>query len=125
MIYSYRLGQIMSGQVRSESLTCTFRASCCSARRVLCPGSFRLAARILLYAPSHIHDSIYHGLCHTSRASVAGKRNSSMDTHLAREETLCHHYMGYSFRLAAMGLLHHPTNMIAHTTAFDTSVVQH
>ena len=25
-------------QVRSECLTCTFRASCCSFRRFLCPG---------------------------------------------------------------------------------------
>ena len=27
-----RSGQVRSGQVRSECLTCTFRASCCSAR---------------------------------------------------------------------------------------------
>ena len=26
------LGQVRSGQVRSESLTCTFRTSCCNAR---------------------------------------------------------------------------------------------
>ena len=36
--------------------------------------SFRLAARVLLYAPSHRQDSTYHGLCYTSR----GTRNSSM-----------------------------------------------
>ena len=40
--------------------------------------SFRLAARVLLYAPSHRHDSTYHGLCYTSRGALAGKRNSSM-----------------------------------------------
>ena len=28
--------------------------------------SFRLAARVLLYAPSHRLDSTYHGLCYTS-----------------------------------------------------------
>ena len=28
--------------------------------------SFRLAARVLLYAPSHRQDSTYHGLCYTS-----------------------------------------------------------
>ena len=27
--------------------------------------SFRLTARVLLYAPSHIQDSTYHGLCYT------------------------------------------------------------
>ena len=29
---------LRSGQVRSECLTCTFRASCCSPRRFLCLG---------------------------------------------------------------------------------------
>ena len=28
--------------------------------------SFRLAARVLLYAPSHRQDRTYHGLCYTS-----------------------------------------------------------
>ena len=40
--------------------------------------SFRLAARVLLYAPSHRHDSIYHSLCYTSRGALAGTRNSSI-----------------------------------------------
>ena len=33
--------------------------------------SFRLTARVLLYAPSHIQDSTYHGLCYTSRGALA------------------------------------------------------
>ena len=33
--------------------------------------SFRLAARFLLYAPSHRQDSTYHGLCYTSRGALA------------------------------------------------------
>ena len=40
--------------------------------------SFLLAARVLLYAPSHRQDSTYHGLCYTSRGALAGTRNSSM-----------------------------------------------
>ena len=40
--------------------------------------SFRLAARVLLYAPSHRQDSTYHGPCYTSRGALAGTRNSSM-----------------------------------------------
>ena len=40
--------------------------------------SYRLAARVLLYAPSHIQDNTYHGLCYTSRGALAGTRNSSM-----------------------------------------------
>ena len=40
--------------------------------------SFRLAARDILYAPSHREDSTYHGLCYTSRGALAGTGNSSM-----------------------------------------------
>ena len=38
--------------------------------------SFRLTARVLLYAPSHRQDSTYHGLCYTSRGALAGTRYS-------------------------------------------------
>ena len=41
--------------------------------------SFRLAARVILYSPSHRQDSTYHGLCYTSRGALAGTRNGSMD----------------------------------------------
>ena len=40
--------------------------------------SFRLTARVLLYAPSHRQDSTYHGLCYTSRGALAETRNSSV-----------------------------------------------
>ena len=40
--------------------------------------SFRLTARVLLYAPSHRQDSTYHGLCYTSCGALARTRNSSM-----------------------------------------------
>ena len=40
--------------------------------------SFRLTAMILLYAPSHWQDNTCHGLCYTSRETLAGTRNSSM-----------------------------------------------
>ena len=41
--------------------------------------TFRLTARVLLYAPSHRQDCTYHGLCYTSRGALVGTRNSSMD----------------------------------------------
>ena len=34
--------------------------------------SFKLAAKDLLYAPSHRQDTTYHGLCYTSRGALAG-----------------------------------------------------
>ena len=48
-----------------------------------------------------------------------------MTIQIAREETRCRH-IGYSFRLTARFFyLHHPTNRIAHTTAFLKPVVEH
>ena len=40
--------------------------------------SYRLTARLLLYAPSHRQDNTYHSLCYTSCGALAGTRNSSM-----------------------------------------------
>ena len=40
--------------------------------------SFRLTARVLLYASSNRQDNTYHDLCCTSRGALAGTRNSSM-----------------------------------------------
>ena len=40
--------------------------------------SYRLTARVLLYAPSHRQDNTYHSLCYSSRGALAGTRNSSM-----------------------------------------------
>ena len=40
--------------------------------------SFRLAARVLLYASYHRQDNTYHGLCYTSRGARTGMRNSSV-----------------------------------------------
>ena len=37
--------------------------------------SYRLTARVLLYAPSHRQDNTYHGRCYTSRGALAGTRN--------------------------------------------------
>ena len=40
--------------------------------------SFRLAARFLVYVPSHRQDSTYHCLCYSSRGVLAVTTNSSM-----------------------------------------------
>ena len=40
--------------------------------------SYRLTARVLLYAPSHRQDNTYHGLCNTSHGALAGTRISSI-----------------------------------------------
>ena len=38
--------------------------------------SYRLTARVLLYAPSHRQDNTYHSLCYTSHGALAGTRNN-------------------------------------------------
>ena len=53
-----------------------------SKRGILFPisYSFRLAARVVLYAPSHRQDSTYHSLCYTSRGALAGTRTNELET---------------------------------------------
>ena len=41
--------------------------------------SFRLAARVLLYASSHRQDNTYHGLCYTSRGEEEEEENDNND----------------------------------------------
>ena len=43
--------------------------------------SFWLAARGLLYAPSHRQDSTHHSLCYTSRGALASFRSSMQHNH--------------------------------------------
>ena len=77
--------------------------------------SFRLTARVLLYAPSHRQDSTYHGLCYTSRGALAfiyGYMASDIWLRtilIARKETRCRH-IGYSYRLTARVLLYAPSH---------------
>ena len=88
--------------------------------------SFRLAARVLLYASSHRQDNTYHSLCYTSHGALAGTRNSSIyikfygvglvvkdHSDSEREET------GLAFfdQLQGIFYMHHPTDRIAHTMA--------
>ena len=40
--------------------------------------SLQLAQRVILYASSHRQNNAYHGLCYTSRGTLAGTRNSWM-----------------------------------------------
>ena len=68
-IYSY-----MASDIWLRTILIVRKETCC--RHI--GYSFRLAARVLLYAPSHRQDSTYHGLCYTSRGALAGTRNSSM-----------------------------------------------
>ena len=42
--------------------------------------SYRLTARVLLYAPSHRQDNTYHDLCYTSRGALTATRNTATTT---------------------------------------------
>ena len=54
--------------------------------------SFRLTAKVLLYAPSHRQDSTYHSLCYTSLGALAGMRNNSMGPPHEVWQTETHHW---------------------------------
>ena len=98
----------------------------------------------VIYAPRQRQDSIYHDLCQTN-CSQEGRKEmfylTTLSTHfiygymasdiwlrtilIVRKETRCRH-IGYSFQLTApFFYMHHPTDRIAHTTAFVTPVVEH
>ena len=89
--------------------------------------SFRLAARVSLYASSHRQDNTYHGLCYTSCGALAGTRNSSMGpTHegsIWRPIAPWANALTMDLHLTPF-YMHHPTDRIAHTTAFVTPVVE-
>ena len=61
--------------------------------------SFRLAARVLLYAPSHRQDSTYHGLCYTSRGALTETRNSSMGIECINKQTTIPLYVTKTYNL--------------------------
>ena len=56
--------------------------------------SFRLTARVLLYASFHRQNNTYHGLCYTSRGALAGTRNSSMGQPRPAESNYRHYCRG-------------------------------
>ena len=51
--------------------------------------SFRLTARVLLYAPSHRQDNTYHGLCYTSRGALAGTSKQQYKTTNSSNDRPC------------------------------------
>ena len=55
--------------------------------------SYRLTARVLLYAPSHRQDNTYHGLCYISRRALAGTRNKQ-SVHYVIGSFLLHFSLG-------------------------------
>ena len=68
-IYGY-----MASDIWLRTILIVRKETCCRHKGY----SFRLTARVLLYAPSHRQDSTYHDLCYTSCGALAGTRNSSM-----------------------------------------------
>ena len=50
--------------------------------------SYRLTARVLLYASSHRQDNTYHGLCYTSRGALVRPMKDRSDDPSHHERTL-------------------------------------
>ena len=55
--------------------------------------SYRLTARVLLYAPFHRQDNTYHGLCYTSREALAGTRSAH-----SKQAVVAHACHGHRYR---------------------------
>ena len=70
--------------------------------------SYRLTARVLLYAPSQRQDNTYHSLCYTSHGALAGTRNSSTTT-----------------RITSSGTTYRISNELSFITKFITWVGKH
>ena len=85
--------------------------------------SYRLTARVLLYAPSHRQDTTYHGLCYTSHGALARTTNSSMGSphegSIRRPDDPLHHertlYLNYVVLL--------PGLVLFYSTAFWTIII--
>ena len=67
---------VMYGYVASDILEITTQIAREESRFCHMSYSFRLAARVLLYASSHRQDITFHGVCYTSRGALDKKRNS-------------------------------------------------
>ena len=78
--------------------------------------SYRLTARVLLYAPSHRQDNTYHGLCYTSHGALAGTRNSSMgpphEASIQRTHRTMSERSTSELHLAPCSVLKHSTNVL-------------
>ena len=67
--------------------------------------SFRLAAMVLLYAPSQRQDNTYHSVCYTSFEALVGTRNIILSTKRNRSDDPLHHertlllnYMSFPYK---------------------------
>ena len=62
--------------------------------------SFQLAARVLLYAPSHRQNRKYHGPGYTGRGALVGMRNSSMGPPCEFDPTTHRFLKSFDFRIS-------------------------
>ena len=83
MGYSFQLG-VGGGGGWAELFLCPYPPKVQAPPCRVSEQSFQLAARVLLYAPSHRQDSTDHSLCYISHEALAGMRNSSVGCRIRR-----------------------------------------
>ena len=76
-------------------------------------------SKVFLYAQSHRQDNTYHGLCYTSRGSLAGM------TQLGRKLAVSILWATLSDLQLWFFHMHHYTDRIVHTTVSVTLVVEY
>ena len=97
---------------------------------------YRLTSRVLLYAPSHRQDNTYHGLCYTSRGTLDGTRNSSMDyihtyldacihTYIYTYIDACMHTNVHTYIHTYIQTIHRCSHTSIHTFSEDQKLIFH
>ena len=83
---------------RGELFTCPYPLNACSPQDQKPDLWSRIAARVLLCAPSYRWDNTYHSLCYTSRGALAGTRKSMMDHTMSKCSTMELYHAPLCFR---------------------------
>ena len=117
MDYSFRLSQ-----VRSDCLTCTFRASCCIVLYCIV-----LCCIVLFISPKPLFIGIHNDF--TSETQSFGRKNTPDTKKISSIDGQCYVLLLLniisSARLSPVPLYGSSTERIEHTTAFITPVVEH
>ena len=96
--------------------------------------SFRLAARVVLYASCHRQDNTYHSLCYTSRGALDGKKlvkrdvrnavKSPYDVRVGKvgEERVQHHLLVVEHRVVQREITLHISNTRVRSSSEKSNV---
>ena len=86
--------------------------------------SYRLTARVLLYARSHRQENTYHGLCYTSRGALAGLKLRCTDWKLRQKARVCRPHLYLRSRSSCVQQTDHVSDVCL-SELYSTGVIGH